>query len=158
MERMSGIYLELVFLDGFLNFGQGLFAFAIFGFEPQYVAMPIRRLYRRWRYGAESLVLPQWEDLEPETKHTCQQFLKHHIDKCMESVLKDVRCRLVTHKAVFRGAELVDWLLEVGLAHDRTEAVTYGRQLVKGRVIRHVDNHLDFYDDCFIYTFTPSRP
>jgi hypothetical protein len=33
MDGMSGIYIELVFLDGFLNFGQGLFAFAIFGFE-----------------------------------------------------------------------------------------------------------------------------
>ena len=32
MERMTGIYVELVFLDGFLNFGQGLFTFAIFTF------------------------------------------------------------------------------------------------------------------------------
>ena len=29
--RMSGIYLELVFLDGFLNLGQSIFTLAIFG-------------------------------------------------------------------------------------------------------------------------------
>ena len=61
----------------------------------------------------------------------------------------------------FRGSELVDWLCEVDLARDRQDAVSYARHLVKGRVIRHVDNYLDFYDDAFIYTFVPangSRP
>ncbi len=33
MENMSGVYLELVFLDGFLNFGQAIFAFALFGLD-----------------------------------------------------------------------------------------------------------------------------
>jgi len=30
MEKMTGIYIELLFLDGFLNFGQGLFTSALF--------------------------------------------------------------------------------------------------------------------------------
>merc|ERR1719427_2030181 len=33
MERMSGIYLELVFLDGFLNLGQSIFTFPLFGID-----------------------------------------------------------------------------------------------------------------------------
>ncbi len=33
MENKSGLYLELVFLDGFLNFGQGIFTFALFGLD-----------------------------------------------------------------------------------------------------------------------------
>jgi hypothetical protein len=39
MESMSGVYLELVFLDGFLNFGQGIFSFALFGLD-----------YKFWHY------------------------------------------------------------------------------------------------------------
>ena len=56
-----------------------------------------------------------------------------------------------------RGSQLVDWLLEVGLVRDRIGGQEYGRHLVKGRVIRHVDNHLDFYDDLFLYTFAPAE-
>jgi hypothetical protein len=52
-----------------------------------------------------------------------------------------------------KGSDLVQWLLEVGLARDRFDAVVYGRHLVKGRVIRHVENFLDFYDDAFLYRF-----
>ena len=55
-----------------------------------------------------------------------------------------------------RGSQLVDWLLEVGLVRDRIGGQEYGRHLVKGRVIRHVDSHLDFYDDLFLYTFAPA--
>ena len=51
----------------------------------------------------------------------------------------------------------MDWLLEVGLVRDRIGGQEYGRHLVKGRVIRHVDNHLDFYDDLFLYTFAPAE-
>ena len=82
MERMTGIYVELVFLDGFLNFGQGLFTFAIFGLDAKYVLMPLQKWLRRKWYGQESLVLLDWEDLDEETKRQCQQFLKHHISNC----------------------------------------------------------------------------
>ena len=155
MDQMTGIYLELVFLDGFLNFGQGLFSLALFGLNAEYITLPFRRWARKLLYGVDSLVVPAWEDLEAETKEHCRQFLSYHLEPCVEAVVTDVRVRLTTHRAVFRGADLVDWLLEVGLARDRQDAVVYGRQLVKGRVMRHVDNHLDFYDDCFLYTFEP---
>ena len=82
MERMTGIYVELVFLDGFLNFGQGLFTFAIFGLDAKYVLMPLQKWMRRKLYGQDSLILPDWEDLDEETKRHCQQFLKHHISNC----------------------------------------------------------------------------
>lgn len=153
MDNSSGIYLELVFLDGFLNFGQGLFAFAVFGFDTRYILVPIRSCFRRIMYGQDSLVLPRWEDLADETKQLCQQFMKHHIANCMESVVRDVRVRLNVNRAVFKGSDLVDWLCEVGLARDRFDGVTYGRHLVKGRVIKHVDNYLDFHDDRFLYRF-----
>jgi hypothetical protein len=29
--------------------------------------------------------------------------------------------------------------------------------MFRGRVIRHVDDHIDFYDDKFVYTFLPEN-
>ena len=154
MDELSGLFLLLLFVDGFLSLGQGIITFACFGLESQYVFVPILRWCRTLVYG-QQLDLPSWEDVDEETKHCCQQFLKHHIAVCMEAIVKDVRVRLTVHKAVFKGSDLVSWLVEVGLASDRQSGVTYGRHLVKGRVIRHIDNYVDFYDDNFIYTFEP---
>ena len=102
MDTMTGIYLELTFLDGFLNFGQSFFSLFCFGFDDDYVMLPLRRAYRRLRYGADSLVLPPWEDLGTETKQLCERFLKHHISRCMEVLLSDITVRLTTYRAVFR--------------------------------------------------------
>ena len=98
MDDLSGIYLELVFLDGFLNVGQGLFAFALFGFDADYLTLPIRRRFRKWFYGEDCLNLPPWDELEAETKTQCQQFLRHHIENCMAAVLSDVKYRLITYR------------------------------------------------------------
>lgn len=157
MERMTGIYVELVFLDGFLNFGQGLFTFAIFGLDAKYVLMPLQKWMRRKLYGQDSLVLPDWEDLDDETKRHCQQFLKHHISNCMETLVRDVRHGLLSYKAVFRGKDLIDWIIEADLVSTRQDGVDFGRNLIKGRILRHIDNYLDFYDDNFLYTFARSR-
>ena len=154
MEKMSGIYVELVFLDGFLNFGQGFFTFAVFGLDAKYVLMPIQKWLRKKIYGQESLILPDWEDLDEETKRQCQQFLRHHISNCLQTLVRDIRHRLITHNAVFRGSEFVDWLIEADLVSNRQDGVNYGRNLVRGRVVRHVDDYLDFYDDNFLYAFS----
>lgn len=57
---------------------------------------------------------------------------------------------------VFCGTELVDWLLLVGLARDRSEAIKYGKHLVNGRVIRHIKDLHHFHDQPFFYTFSPA--
>ena len=43
LEKTSGVYLELVFLDVALNFGQGFFAFLIFGLEPRAIVAPVAK-------------------------------------------------------------------------------------------------------------------
>ncbi|KAB7500316.1 Integral membrane protein [Armadillidium nasatum] len=75
------------------------------------------------------------------------------MDKCIQEIVKDKRCRLKQLPNVFAGSELVDWLMLVGLAHDRTDAVKYGRHLLQGRVIRHVENMHHFHDQPLYYTF-----
>jgi hypothetical protein len=41
VKRTTGIYLELVFLDVGLNFGQGIFVLAIFVLDQKLVVAPI---------------------------------------------------------------------------------------------------------------------
>jgi len=47
MEGMSGIYLELSFLDAFLNFGQGLIVLAVFITDIGELLMPVVKLWRK---------------------------------------------------------------------------------------------------------------
>ena len=47
----------------------------------------------------------------------------------------------------------MEWLLLVGLAQDRTDAVKYGRRLLQGGVMRHVDQLHHFHDQPLFYTF-----
>lgn len=157
MDEMTGIYVMLIFLDGFLNFGQGIFAFIIFGLQSGYVFLPLKAWYQKIIYGQDSLVLPPWEDVGDDTKAVCQQFLKHHINPCMDTLMRDVRTRFGSVlKGVFYGSDFVDWLLDVGLSQSRQDAVIYGRHLVTGRVMRHTENYLDFYDHKdFLYTLEP---
>ena len=95
--------------------------------------------------------------MDDETKRHCQQFLRHHISNCLETLVRDVRHGLISYKAVFRGKDLIDWIIEADLVSNRQDGITYCRNLVRGRVLRHVDNYLDFYDDNFLYTFARSR-
>ena len=112
----------------------GIFAFIVFGLQSSYIFLPLKTWCQKIIYGQESLVLPPWEDVNEDTKAVCQQFLKHHIPHCMNSILKDIRIRRFgpIQSGVFFGSDLVDWLLEVGLTHSRQEAVQYGRHLITG--------------------------
>jgi len=43
MEDLSGIYVELIFLDAALNFGQGILSFMLFGLNTKRVVMPLKK-------------------------------------------------------------------------------------------------------------------
>ena len=86
MEEMSGIYVELAFLDASLNFGQSLIVFAVFGLDPKCVVRPLVKKWRYLLYGAVELKLPPWDELGFETRHVCDQFVTHHLDKCRREI------------------------------------------------------------------------
>ena len=81
MEGMSGIYVELCFLDGFLNFGQSLIVLACFISDTGELFVPINNVWRKIWYGANILKLENFEDLSSETKLTCEQFQTYHLQK-----------------------------------------------------------------------------
>ncbi|XP_030011808.1 integral membrane protein GPR155-like [Sphaeramia orbicularis] len=64
-----------------------------------------------------------------------------------------------THlKNVFRGSDLVDWLLERGLCAGRGEAQIYGGRLQRGGVLDHLTAQHRFRDEAtLLYYFTQRR-
>ncbi|XP_050702655.1 LOW QUALITY PROTEIN: integral membrane protein GPR155-like [Eriocheir sinensis] len=156
-EEVNGIYIELVFLDIVLNFGQGFFTAAIFGLDTRLVVVPMLRWWRRVFQGAAVVRTPLWEDLDPVTRQTCEQFTSYHMDKCIKDIVRDRRWRLQNLSGVFIGKELVDWLILVGLSSDRTDAVKYGRRLLQGGVIAHLHLQHHFHDQAIFYSFRNHR-
>lgn len=63
------------------------------------------------------------------------------------------RWRIKIYKKVFYGSDLVNWLIEVGLAKDRLEATNYASRLVDGRVLRHINSVYHFHDKNLLYMF-----
>lgn len=68
------------------------------------------------------------------------------------------RCGAKTSTGIFFGCDLVNWLLQVGLASDRGEAVVYGDRLLKGGVIQHITKEFEFRDEYLYYRFIPKKP
>nr|XP_022307078.1 integral membrane protein GPR155-like isoform X2 [Crassostrea virginica] len=168
-NSISGIYVEMEFLDAVFNYGQGFIILAIFGFDTKYIFLPFIKsltsnvrikwlslLCLRWRrflYGVEVIQIPERGDLDEETVHLCEQFVKYHKDNCARKIVRDQKYNFREYKEVFTGLEMCDWLTEVGLVHDRGEAVKYGRTLLIGRVIAHVKNEHHFHDLPYFYFF-----
>lgn len=154
MDQMIGIYAELAFLDIALNFGQSLIAFAIFGLDPGFgkISCWLRRLCHKWR-GDTGLQLPHEDALSPEIRAIREQFNRCHLAECRARITMCRRRLLRVYRGVFSGCDLVDWLLEAGLAQTREEAVHYGRCLLESRVLQHINGTHHFYDQNLLYTF-----
>lgn len=153
LEGMSGIYIELAFLDAFLNYGQSLLVLAVFVGDIWELLTPLSRFCRMIWSGGSELNLPAWEDLDEETRLICERFVNHHLGNCRLAIACDRRWRIRVYRNCFHGRQFVDWLIEVGLANDRVEAVKYGKRLVDGRVLRHITSRQHFTDQTYLYTF-----
>ncbi|XP_053373274.1 integral membrane protein GPR155-like isoform X2 [Mercenaria mercenaria] len=161
----SGIYVEIEFLDSFLNYGQSLVVFAIFGFDTRLMILPcIKRCkcsagvrvvtrWRKWIYGTEMVHIPSRTELTEEEKHQCDQFVKYHRENCQQDIVRDMKYKFRTYNKVFCGTSFCDWMVEVGLCRGRGEAVTYGQTLLRGQIIGHVTSEHDFHDMPYFYRF-----
>ncbi|XP_039755608.1 integral membrane protein GPR155 isoform X2 [Pararge aegeria] len=149
----SGVFIEIEYLNTIAIYGQALVVLILFGIDPDEVLMPIVRCLRMNWFVADTVVLPAVEDLSFETKHVCDQFIAHHLERCRDAIAKDTRLRMRTYRNVFRGSSLVSWLIQCGLAADKPEAVQYGRHLLDGRLIAHIHNKHHFKDSPLLYTF-----
>lgn len=156
MDNLTGIYVELTFLNVALNQGQGLLLLAVFGLHSKAMMSPIINWWHSTCTSEETEIqLPPWDKLEFETRHVCDQFITHHLEVCRAAISKDRRCLFRKYKQCFKASELLDWLLSVEVVRARDEAVSYCNHLVQGRVIRNFGNSQVFKDSSLLYTFLP---
>uniref|UniRef100_A0A3B4FMV3 G protein-coupled receptor 155a n=1 Tax=Pundamilia nyererei TaxID=303518 RepID=A0A3B4FMV3_9CICH len=158
------LYLELLFFCAVVNYGQGLLSFHIQKFlykdaflhilVAPFLSPQSSLLYSLW-YGKQE-EQPQ-SDLSEEIGMTCTQFTKYHKQQCFHDIVKKRRCGKKTMVDCFLGCELVEWLLQVGLAQDRGEAVLYGMQLQQGGVLQHIKQEYSFQDSPLYYRFMMLR-
>ena len=71
--------------------------------------------------------------------------------------VKDRRYHLKLYKKCFVGREAVAWLVEKGFAHNRTDAVYIGQDLLQKGAFRHVESEHHFRDGYFFYTFEGTK-
>ncbi|NXJ11521.1 GP155 protein, partial [Odontophorus gujanensis] len=151
-QEPGRLYVELQFFCAVFNFGQGFISFGIFGLDKHLIILPFkRRLEFLW--GGREASGHTDPTLPEEIRMTCQQFVHYHRDHCVKSIVKGRRCGAKISTGIFFGCDLVNWLIQVGLAYDRGEAVMYGDRLMKGGVIQHITNEFEFRDEYLYYRF-----
>ncbi|OXB78000.1 UNVERIFIED_CONTAM: hypothetical protein H355_009571 [Colinus virginianus] len=155
-QEPGRLYVELQFFCAVFNFGQGFISFGIFGLDKHLIILPFkRRLEFLW--GGREASGDTESTLPEEIRMTCQQFVHYHRDHCVKSIVKGRRCGAKISTGIFFGCDLVNWLIQVGLASDRGEAVMYGDRLMKGGVIQHITNEFEFRDEYLYYRFIQKR-
>nr|XP_008117436.1 PREDICTED: integral membrane protein GPR155 isoform X3 [Anolis carolinensis] len=154
-QEPGRLYVELQFFCAVFNFGQGFISFGIFGLDKHLIILPFKR---RFEFFWGSRTVERRESSVPEeVRMTCHQFVNYHKDMCVRSIVQDRRCGTKTVTGIFFGCDLVDWLIEVGLASDRGEAVAYGERLVQGGIVQHITNEFEFRDEQLHYCFLSRR-
>jgi len=149
----DGIYIEIEFLHCVLTYGQGIYAFGLFGLDMDLIVAPLMKRLRKIFYRSDEVKLPSPDDLDDATLNLCESFILYHRDRCKTDLVGCKRYRLRKYRNVFVGSKFVDWLIEVGLAKDRADAVNLGRKLLLGRVIEHAQKEHYFHDLPYLYKF-----
>uniref|UniRef100_A0A7N6AW31 DEP domain-containing protein n=1 Tax=Anabas testudineus TaxID=64144 RepID=A0A7N6AW31_ANATE len=146
------LYLELQFFCAVANYGQGFLSFGIFGLDRHLIILPFKNKFLGLWQNRDN------EDLSPsgipeEVRLTCTQFVRYHKEQCVQDI---VHTRRYSHlQRVFRGSDLVDWLIERGLCAGRVEAQRYGVRLQQGGVLDHLTCQYSFRDvPTLLYHFT----
>jgi hypothetical protein len=153
-ESRSGIFYELKLIDLTLHYGQGFFTFLIFGFDENYIFSPVIFKMKEWFNYIKPYNLPKLEDLDPKTIEICQKFNEKYKEKCIASkIVKDQRFHYEFYFSVFKGSDLIDWLLKKKLIKNRKQGQDLGKCLINGRVISHVTEKRHFYDGFNLYKF-----
>ena len=154
----SGVYIEMEFLAVICNVGQGFVSFAVFWFNKIFFSfLSFERFgcLQPWCFAKKVKTVPLAR-LDERVQVICQRFKAHYIDKWKVDLVCDLRFHF--HKDVFHGDQLVDWIIEYGLASTRMDAVHYGNCLLQGQIIQHCVNEHHFYDLPYFYRFCLENP
>jgi hypothetical protein len=83
----------------------------------------------------------------------CKKFEDKYKTKCFGDIVRNQRFHYHFYLNVFKGNELVSWLIKKRLVRTREQGEQLGQQLVEGRVIHHVSRKRNFYDSFNLYKF-----
>lgn len=149
-ERISGIYKELIFLDIFLCHGQAIFSFVLFGLD----FTPIIDLWRcvNSKYSSLKFLNKKCNESSEEIMHLCQQFHTYHREKCSADICFNLTYGCI-EMSVFKGRDLIRWLIESGLTADRKSAEAYSASLFEGQIFKHLDGCSHFSNTSSLYFF-----
>lgn len=75
------------------------------------------------------------------------------LQRLSSHAIQDRQYGLTTYRSCLVGKDLVTWLVDQQVASTRAEAVEFGRDLVRLRVLSHVCNDHDFKDELLFYHF-----
>ncbi|GAB1600426.1 integral membrane protein GPR155-like [Argonauta hians] len=146
----TGTYVEVVFLHGVLSSGLGLILFVIFGFDCK---MGFGAFFTRCCCLKCFTEVGSKNKVDEEALIKCHQFKKYHKKNCRADVEKDIRYNLKVYHAVFPGKVLCNWLVDAGIAVDRTEAVEYAIKLLQGNEIKNVTRKKSNFNTMHLYRF-----
>ncbi|GFT38860.1 integral membrane protein GPR155 [Trichonephila clavipes] len=148
------IMIPLEFLQSILFIGQGFFILLTFGIDARTLSIQMTKGWRKIRYGKEEFVpkIPEVDD-KSDIAQFCNQFNTFYISKCFQNLAKDRKWKEDFYKNCFWGHQLVDWLIQEGVAKDDIEAEELGQNLLLGGVISHVTEAHHFHDAPYLYYF-----
>ncbi|NP_001098703.1 G protein-coupled receptor 155b [Takifugu rubripes] len=152
------LYLELQFFCAVTNYGQGLLSFSIFGLDRHLIIIPFKKRLLSLLPGRNTDEDASPSGVPEEVRLTCTQFVRYHKDQCVQDIVhtRSPPCQRQAHsESVFRGSDLVEWLIERGLCAGRAEARRYGVRLQLGGVLDHLTGHRRFQDEpTLLFYFT----
>lgn len=90
---------------------------------------------------------------DARTRFISEQFVRHHLENCKTAIGSDRFAHSRLYKEAFYGTTFVNWLITVGLATDRRDAINYANHLIDGNILHHINDVKNFYDRDIIYCF-----
>lgn len=157
MEGMSGIYVELSFLEAFLNFGQCILVSACFITDTDELWKKSVKYWSKIRWCNKQMRASRQRAAslseDAKTRFICDQFIRHHLENCKNAIGSDRFAHSRLYNEAFYGTTLVNWLITVGLATDRRDAINYASYLIDGGILHHINDVKNFYDRDIIYCF-----
>lgn len=156
-NHTNGLFVAMEFLDVVLSVGQGVFVFIIFIKDSKYIFNPIAKWLKKFTLSKTSHDLELYA-IDEVTRQQCHQFLTYHLNNCIRDLPKNIEEENLCFAKSFTGKDLVEWLIKVGLANNRSNAEVYGQRLMVGNVIQSVNRAVQFHDsESYIYRLTAKR-
>ncbi|XP_071039312.1 lysosomal cholesterol signaling protein isoform X1 [Parasteatoda tepidariorum] len=151
----SEVMIPLEFFQSSMFIGQGIFYFLIFGIDARTITIKIQNKWRSMCCGQEEGITDFISsESRTEISAFCSKFTSYYLNQCFQRIARDRKWIDELYENCFWGHQLVDWMIEEGLAQDDVEAEELGQKLLLGGVIQHVTNSYKFYDAPYLYQFS----